>query len=264
MTGRYTAIEVFRQAWGRFAHKEALLFYPLFLAVLEVLAFFALYLAEGGRASWSEFLNANYDRMLFVHDHFISGISSRPAFFFAVLAGLILCLLYAVVRAPYFRAIAGPGYPLAPRSWGETGHLALFYLASNLVLGVLPLATPGNYLLGLLIQAVVLVISVLIVFADYVIVYERLSFVSGLRRSYGLVAQNALPVVIVIVVYWLIAIGLHQLYGLFYNGSNGVFFLLPLSQILVQAFLVLFFDLVLILLYQRALLREMRDASDRP
>jgi hypothetical protein len=229
--------------------------------VVNLLAFFAVYTADGGHLAWGEFLTANFNRPLWIHDAFITGFSSRPALFFAILAGLVLCLLSAVVRAPYFRAIAGPGYPLAPRSWAETAQLTLYYLFSNVLLGVLPLAAPANNALALVILAASLVVNVLIAFADYAIVFERLSFVAGVRRSVRLVSQNALPLVFVVAAYWFVTIVLHQLYGLYYNGTSRVFFLLPVSQILIEGFLVLMVDLVLIFLYQKALIRSTQGAG---
>ena len=62
----------------------------------------------------------------------------------AVFVGLAVCVFTAMLRAPLFRAIAGPGYPLTPRSWEEAGRLSLFYVFYNLVLLVLPLAAPAG------------------------------------------------------------------------------------------------------------------------
>ena len=81
-----------------------------------------------------------------------------------------------MIRAPYFRAIAGPGYPLAPRNSGRRPATSSTSSAS-LVVWVLPFAgvlggTSNSC------RLVVLVIAIIIVFADYVIVFEDVGFVT--------------------------------------------------------------------------------------
>ncbi len=141
--GGATIAEVLRQAWKRLVHKQWLIFYPLALAVINTLAFLAVYSA-GRRptSSWSTFFAANYERWQFVRDEFFSGFSFTPALGVAVFVGLAVCLFTAMLRAPLFRAIAGPGYPLAPRSWEEAGRLSLFYVFFYLVVLVLPSRGP--------------------------------------------------------------------------------------------------------------------------
>jgi hypothetical protein len=244
--------EAFRRAWSRLIRKQWLILYPIALVVINAAAFLAVYAADGGQLQWGSFLNAAFDRELFVHDHFLSGLSLTPALGVAIFAGLAVCALAAMIRAPYFRAITGHGYPRAPRSWSEIAQLSLFYLFANLALWVVPLAAPSQGALTQLVLFAALLVTILIAFADYAIVFEELAFVPALRRSFQLVRRRWIPVVVVIIVYQLVDLGLHSLYKLYYGGTNQVFVLLPLSQLLVDSLLVLFVDLLLIFLYEQA------------
>jgi hypothetical protein len=103
-------------------------------------------------------------------------------------------------------------------------------------------------------------VAILIVFADYVIVYEDVGFWTGIRRSVRLVAGRWIHVLGIFIVLQLIYFGLRQLYGYYYDNSDGVLIVLPLIQIVVDAFLVLITDLVLIFLYQQTRTRGRRQA----
>ena len=139
-------LEVLRQTWGRLIHKQWLLFYPLVLGVIGTIAFVAVYASTGRPLTWTTFFKANFQRWEFVKDNFVSGFDFTAALGVGVAVGLGLCLLTAMIRAPYFRAIAGPGYPLAPRNSREAARLTLFYVFSNAVVWVLPFAgSSGAY-----------------------------------------------------------------------------------------------------------------------
>jgi hypothetical protein len=228
-----------------------LIVYPLAVAVINTIAFLAVYAANGDSLRWSTFVAANFDRWQYVRDHFFTGFSFSPALAVAVFVGLAVCALAAMIRAPYFRAIAGLGYPLAPRSWEETGRLSIFYLFANLVVWTLPLVVPASTALEQLVAGAVLVVAILIVFADYAIVFEQLTFFPALRRSVQLLGRRWATVVIIFVVLQVVYFGLHSLYDHYYQKAGGVFILLPLSQILVESFIILFVDLVLIFLYEQ-------------
>ena len=58
-------------------------------------------------------------------------------------------------------------------------------------------------------------------------------------------------VLLVFVFVQLVLLGLSRLYEFYYDGTSEVFVLLPLSHVLVQSFVVLFVDLVLIFLYEQ-------------
>jgi hypothetical protein len=245
-------LEVLRQTWGRLIHKQWLLFYPLVLSVLGTIAFVAVYASTGGPLTWSAFFQANFQRWEFVKDSFVSGFDLSPALGIAVAVGLGLCLLTAMIRAPYFRAIAGPGYPLAPRNSREAARLTLFYVFSNLVVWVLPFAGSSGSFVEQVIAFVILVIAIIIVFADYVIVFEDVGFVAGVRRSLHLLVRRWVPVVVIFIVLQLLYLGLYELYGFYYANADGVLIVLPLIQLVIDAFIVLLFDLLLIFLYEQA------------
>jgi hypothetical protein len=240
-----------RRAWGQLIRKQWLILYPLALAVINTIAFLAVYAASGDNLRWSWFFAANVDRWQYARVHFFTGFSFTPALGVAVFAGLAVCALAAMVRAPYFRAIAGTGYPRAPRNPEEAGQLSLFYLFSNLVVWTVPLTIPANTILEELVAVAVLVVGILIVFADYVIVFEGLAFLPSLGRSVRLLGSRWPIVLVIFVVLQLMYLGLHRLYDPYYQKATKVFILLPLSEILVQSFIVLFADLVLIFLYEQ-------------
>jgi hypothetical protein len=249
--GGATIAEVLRQAGKRLVHKQWLIFYPLALAVINTLAFLAVYGAAGADLQWSTFFVANFDRWQFVRDQFFNGFSFTPALGVAVFVGLAVCLFTAMLKAPLFRAIAGPGYPLTPRSWEETGRLSLFYVFFYLVVVVLPLAAPFGTALGQVAQMAALVITLLLVYADYVIVFEGLTFLPALRRSVRLLSRRWPPVLLIFVVLYFVVLGLNRVYSLYYQGAEGVFLLVPLSEILVWSFVSLVLDLVFIFLYEQ-------------
>ena len=114
---------------------------------------------------------------------------------------------------PSFRAIAGQGYPLTPRSWEETGRLSLFYVFYYMVVLVLPLAAPSGTAVDQLVAVAGLAIGLLLVYADYVIVFEGLAFLPALRRSVRLLSKRWPPALAIFVILWLVAVGLSRLYG---------------------------------------------------
>jgi hypothetical protein len=249
--GGATIAEVLRQAWKRLVHKQWLIFYPLALAIINTLAFLAVYSAAGGQLQWSTFFSTNFERWQFVRAQFFNGFSFTPALGIAVLAGLALCVFTAMLRAPLFRAIVGPGYPLAPRSWEETGRLSLFYVFYYLILLVLPLAAPTGTVVDQAVLMVTLVIALLLVYTDYVIVFEGLAFVPAMRRSVRLVSRRWPPALLIFAALWLVTLGISHLYSLYYQGAEGVFLLVPFSEILVWSFISLVLDLLFIFLYEQ-------------
>ena len=249
--GGATIVKVLRRAWDRLVRKQWLIFYPLALAVINTLAFLATYAANGEILRWDKFFAADFDRWQYLRDHFFNGFSLTPALAVAVFAGLVVCALAAMIRAPYFRAIAGPGYPMTPSNREEAGRLSLFYLFANVVVWVIPLAISAGSVLDQLIALAALVVAVLIVFADYVIVFEGLAFLPAIRRSIQLLGRRWASVILIFVVLQLVYSGLFRLYDLYYGRATGVFILLPLSKILLTSLITLFVDLVLIALYEQ-------------
>ena len=249
--GGATIAEVLRQVWKRLAHKQWLIFYPLALAIINTLAFVAVYGAAGGELNWGRFFATNFERWQFVRDHFVSGFSFTPALGVAVFAGLAVCVFTAMLKAPLFRAIAGRGYPLTPRSWEEAGRLTLFYVLFNLVLVVLPLTAPSGTALEQLVGWAALIVNLFLVYTDYVIVFEGMAVLPALRRSFRLLSRRWPPVLLIFAILWLAALGINALYGRYYSGAEGVSLLIPLSEILIWSFINLLLDLVLIFLYEQ-------------
>ena len=248
--GGATIAEVVRRAWSRLIRKQWLIVYPLAVSIIDALAFLMVYAANGDRLHWTDFFAANFDRWQYLRDHFFSGFSFTSTLGIAVAAGIVACLGAALIRAPYFRAIAGPNYPIAPRRWEEALNLFVFYVLYNLfALVVLIPSSTGSLGVGAL-WAVVQVILILVAFTDYVIVFEELSILRGLRRSLQLVRHRWPPVVIIFIVVYVVDFGFNSLYSHYYNGQGEVFVLLPVSQFLVQSLITLIFDLLLIFLYE--------------
>jgi len=241
---------VIRRAWSRLIRKQWLFLYPVSLAVIDTLAFLAVYAAADGPLSWSEFFAANFQRAAYIHDHFLTTMQFTAVFGVAVFAGIAVCLFEALISAPLFHAIAGPDYPLAPRRWGEAANLFVFYLLLNVVVGVLPLMVPTGGVWEVVVRAVAWAIMILVVFADYVIVYESVPLVPAVRRSLQLLRSGWPPVLAVFVVLNLVALGLQLLYHHFYDGGGTVFVALPIAQILLDSIVWLFATLVLIFLYE--------------
>ena len=67
----------------------------------------------------------------------------------------------------------------------------------------------------------------------------------------------------IFVVIQLVYLGIYRLYDLYYREAEGLFILLPVSQILVESFMVLCVDLVLIFLYEQ-IRREGASPGSRP
>src|SRR5665811_2633406 len=59
--------EVLRSAWRRLWRKQLLFLYPFVLAVLNSIAFLAIYTAMGGPVRWEAFAHANFSRWLYIH-----------------------------------------------------------------------------------------------------------------------------------------------------------------------------------------------------
>lgn len=239
-----------RQAWSRLVRKQWLILYPLALSVLSSLAFFAVYAADGKRLSLSDFLNADFSRWTYLREHLIDGFSASLELAVAIAAGLVFCALAAMVQAAFFRAVAGPRYPLAPRGWGEAGRLFAFYLVLYAIMRVLPLIVPVDGIWAQLTLVLVTVFALAVIFADFVIVFEDANPLRAVRRSLKLLALRFLVVVLIFLALQLIMLGVDSLYGLYYKDAGQVFILLPISRMLVESLVLLITNLVLIFLYE--------------
>jgi hypothetical protein len=185
-----------------------------------------------------------------VRDHFVTGFSWSPELIAPILAGVVFCGFSALVQAAFLRAIAGPRYPLAPRKWSDAARLFVFYLLLYAVTWVAPLPGPSDGVSALLIFTLLQVVWLVVTFADYVIVYESAGVMTGLRRSLRLVGLRLGPVIAIYVVLNLLFIGIRSLYALYFEGAARIFVLLPVSRMLVESFVLLFANLVLVFLYE--------------
>ena len=238
-----------RRAWARLVRKQWLIIYPVALAIINTLAFFAVYAASKGPLGWTAFFAANDDRGQFLYDQFLSHFHVSSALGVAIFAGIASCVFAALTRAPLFHAIGGPNYPRAPRKWSEAANLSLFYLLFYLVLMVGPLSLLHAGAWGSIAYLGALVVSVLVLFADYVIVFEDVGVLPALQRSVQLLRRRWLGVVGIFAVMYVVDYGLLLLYRHFYKAQT-VFVILPVAQILLDSIVGLFFDLVLIYLYE--------------
>lgn len=118
------------------------------------------------------------------------------------------------------------------------------------MLWVVPLTTSSTGLVAQLVPALTWIIGILVVFADYVIVYEDLTLVEALRRSLRLLKHRWPTVVLIVIAFQLLYTGIYSLYSMFYRDHANVFVLTPISQMLVEAFVGLLADLILIFLYE--------------
>jgi hypothetical protein len=248
--GGATIADVIRRAWSRLVRKQWLFLYPVALAIINTLAFLAVYAAADGPLRWAEFFAANFERGAYIRDHFLTNFQFNSALGIAVFAGIASCLFSALLWAPLYHAIAGPGYPLAPRRFAEAANLFAFYLLFNLVLWVAPLFAPidGNW--PNVVFVALWVAMIMVAFADFVIVFEGAGVLPAIRRSVQLLRHGWLGVLAVFAVYWLVAKSLQALYHHFYDGQTHIFVILPIAQVLVDSIVFLIANLVLIFLYE--------------
>lgn len=240
---------VARTAWSRLVHKQLLFLYPFALSLLESLGFLALYSIAGGRLGWSAFASANAQPWVWLQDN-LSHILSSPATVAVALAvGLAVCVLSAAIRAPLFHAVVGPGYPLAPRSIPELARLSVFYLIFNTLLYLVPIVFDPESVLFQGVLLMMLVVAILLVFADYAVVFEESLPLQAIRRSVGLLARSWPIVLFVFLAAQLAWTGLATVYDRYYEAGTPIFMLLPISQLLLGALLLTLLDVVFISLY---------------
>jgi hypothetical protein len=240
---------VVRAAWSRLVRKQLLFVYPFVLGLLEALAFLAVYSAAGGHLGWSAFASANATPWSWLQDSHAKILSSPLTIAVALLAGVAVCILAAAIRAPFFYAIAGTGYPLSPRSPAELGRLSLFYLIFNGLLYVVPFSFPPDSIGFQIALFVVLAAGALLVFADYAVVFEELMPLQAMARSVGLVRKSWPITLGIFVIAQLVWTGLAMVYSRYYQDGNQIFVLLPISEILLSALLTTVFDILFISLY---------------
>lgn len=240
---------VVRGAWSRLGRKQLLFLYPFVLGLLESAAFLALYSTAGGSMTWSSFAAANAAPWKWIQENSALVLGSPASIAIAAAVGLGICVLAAALRAPLFRAIAGPGYPLAPRSSTEFVRLSLFYMLFYGILYLVPFSFDPESALFQLVLFLAVGVAVLLVFADYAVVFEGLLPLPAARRSIGLLRRSWPIAVAFYLVFQFLWSGLAVVYDRYYEAGNPIFPLLPVSEILLGALIVTIFDVLFISLY---------------
>ena len=161
--GGIAIAELLRRAGSCLIRKQWLFLYPLSLSIVSYLAFFAIYSAEGERFSWSAFFTTHFNRGQYIHDHFITDFSFTTDLWVPIAAALGYCLISALIQAPFFRAIVGSRYPLAPHTWREAMRLFILYAVVHFLSWLVPLLGLSGGPIFLIAYALVLVIFVVIV-----------------------------------------------------------------------------------------------------
>ncbi len=247
--GGRAIIQALRSAWARLTHKQLLFIYPLVLGVVNAIAFLAVYASVGGRLGFSDFAETNFTRWTFLQEHARDVMSEPGNILVALAVAAAACLLSAAVRAPYFRAIAGPSYPRSPDSPGELARLAGFYAVTYAIFYLVPSSVAQDSAAGQIVALLVLPIAVLLVFGDYALVFERLSPLAAARRSVQLLRRGWMVVIPIYFVALLLWSGSFALFDRYYQAADGVFPLFVISQLLVEALIALALDVVLIFTY---------------
>jgi hypothetical protein len=244
--------EALRSAWARLLHKQFLLLYPLALGVFNVLAFLAVYASLDGALRWSDYFRADFTPWSFLQDNADRLAKPGLPLIVGLIAGFGVCVATAAVRAPFFRAVTGPGYPLAPRGWADLWRLTGFYFAFYGLLTLLPLVLDWRGIGSLeLWYWVAFVVQIPLVFADYVIVLEGVGPVRAVRRSVELVRLSPATVLGLFLAAWLLWQIFALVYGSYYNDTGAIFVLFPVSQLLVEALITTTFDVFAIFVYGR-------------
>lgn len=199
--------------------------------------------------SWSELARAEHSQRDFFMEHLAELTSFGLPLLVALAVGLLICLLSAAIRAPYYRAVLSLGYPLAPRSPAELFRLALFYLVYFSVFYALPLLLPLEQAPGLAFF-VLLVLLGLVMFAEYAVLFEELTPVEATIRSVQLLKRGWLVAVPVFLLGMLLLTAVDLIYADYFASAQMVFVLFPVSKLLVTAFLFVLFDVFLIYIYR--------------
>ena len=231
-------------------HKQFLLLYPLALGVFNVLAFLAVYASLDGTLRWSAYFRADFAPWSFLHDNADRLAKPGLPLIVALVSGLGVCLATAAVRAPFFRAITGPGYPLAPRGWVDFWRLTVFYFVFYGLLTLFPFVLDWRGVGSLeLWYWIAFLVQIPVVFADYVIVLEGVGPVQAVRRSVELVRRSLSTVIGLFLAVWLLWQVFALLYGSYYDDTAAIFVLFPVSQLLVEALITTAFDVFAIFVY---------------
>lgn len=239
--------EVLRSAWARLVRKQFLFVYPLVVAAVDVTAFFAVYAALGGQLSWGEFARADFAAGTYLHAHLHQLARPGLPLLVAVAAGVCVCFVSAAVRAPFYRAIAGPSYPTAPRSWRELSRLFVFYLILYPVVRIVPDFFETGAVISVVGGVALLVVSILVIYIDYGIVLEDLPIITAVSRNLRILRRGWAPTIFFFLAFALLY---NLVWGFYQSHFDGDFRLLfPISWFLVDALFALVGDILFIFLY---------------
>jgi hypothetical protein len=238
---------VLRNAWARLVHKQFLFVYPLVIGVVDAVAFFAVYAALGGPLSWGEFARADFAAGTYLHAHLSQLARPGLPLLVAVAAGVCVCFVSAAVRAPFYRAIAGPSYPTAPRSWHELSRLFVFYLILYPVVRIVPDFFEAGASITVVGGLALLVVSVLVIYIDYAIVLEDLPVLTAVSRNLRLLRRGWASTIFVFLAFALLY---NLVWGFYQSHFDSNFRLLfPISWFLVDTLFALVGDVIFIFLY---------------
>ncbi len=244
-------IEILKNTWRRLTHKQFLALYPFVLGIVNVLAFLAIYSSIETGLSLDGFVRANFERWSFIQEHVNELLTPGLPLAITLAAGVGVCLLAAALRAPYFRAVAGTGYPLAPRSFGELLRLGAYYAVTYVLFFVVPYSLPADSAAFRAVGIAVIPASMLFLFGDYAVVFDGFGPWAAVKRSVSLLRRAWLPAIIFYLVALVLWSLLAELYGRYYEGGAQIFVLLPLAQLLIEALITTLLDVLLIMTYQR-------------
>jgi hypothetical protein len=222
------------------------------LGLLGYLGFFAVYSALVGRLTWDDFSRAAEFRREFLLDHMEGLTSAGLGLAVALLVGLLVVLLNATVRIPYYRAVLGLGYPLAPRSLAEVLRLSGLYLIIFSVFYVVPLFLPleEGTLFTTVAVLVILLLQFLVILADYAAVFEELNPLEALVRGVSLLRRGWALTLGVFLVGYLLLDGIGLLYQGYFEEAQAVFPLFPLTKIFLESLVIVFLDVFLLHIYR--------------
>jgi nicotinamide riboside transporter PnuC len=87
-------------------------------------------------------------------------------------------------------------------------------------------------------------------YSSHVIVFEDVGPLRGVRRSLKLVSRRVMPVMFVVIMLSLLYGLVAWLFGFYYDKATDVFVLLPVSELLVDALVSLFAQILLVFMFE--------------
>jgi hypothetical protein len=226
-----------------------LFIYPLIVGLVNMVAFFAVYSAMGGRLDFSAFAETNFARWSYLQEHADDLIDSADRIIIVLFAAAAVCLITAAIRAPYFRAITSSSYPRSPQSFGELVRLTGYYAFTGVIFYLVPFSLNVESIVAQVVSFILLFVAIALIFGDYIVVFERVGPVAAARESARLARRGWMVVIPIYLGALLLWSGTFWIFDRYYKGADGVFPLFVVSQLLVEALIALILDVVLIYTY---------------